>query len=449
MDCQYGQQYYKPRTTLNKRVRLQGTRKMGCKAHIIQRQYILYPEFAIPSSCSYESMRQERLAKEEKLHQLRDHLNSQKPVKTKSVYYVSLPTEEAHHSTHPTRGANMMAQRVNPHIAARISELVGEGMTDPYEVSKALKHYVTTVLCASSNNPDPDDRAYYPTIRDLRNHIYKAKKALELSKLDQENLKLKIEEWKKSQPDSAFHFQPFIKTEQLEEKSNDSAEEEFQQSLLWVHQTQWQKEILAKYGNTMTMIDATYKTTKYDIPLFFLTVRTNARYTVVAEFIVQVETAAHIEAALTILKKWNPTWQPKFIMCDYSEAEIMSMESAFPSTIVYICDFHREQCWERWVKDHKHGLTETEGAELLDLLRDCAWAPPSRSTDQTEDSLYHLAVGRLKASQVWLQNEHVRTWLSNYWLSIPKVKLHTVHTCKCMFTLYITGVRGLEIQGSN
>ena len=81
----------------------------------------------------------------------------------------------------------------------------------------------------------------------------------------------------------------------------------------------------------LTMIDVTYKTTNYDIPLFFLTVRTNAGYTVVAEFIVQVETAAHIEA-LTILKKWNPTWQPKFIMCDYSEAEIMSMKSAFPST---------------------------------------------------------------------------------------------------------------------
>ena len=140
-----------------------------------------------------------------------------KLAKTKSVYYVSLSTEEAHHSTHPTRGANMIA-RVNPHIAARISESVGEGITDPYEVRKALKHYVTTVLCASSNNPDPDDRAYYPTIRDLRNHIYKAKKALELSKLDQQNLKVKIEERKKAQPDSAFHFQPFIKIEQSEEK---------------------------------------------------------------------------------------------------------------------------------------------------------------------------------------------------------------------------------------
>ena len=33
-------------------------------------------------------------------------------------------------------------------------------MTDQYEVSKALKDYVTTVLCATVSNPDPDDRAY-------------------------------------------------------------------------------------------------------------------------------------------------------------------------------------------------------------------------------------------------------------------------------------------------
>ena len=154
-------------------------------------------------------MRQERLAEEDILHQLRDH--SQKPVKTKSVYYVSLPTEEAHHPTHPTRGANMMAQRVNPHIAARISELVGERMMEPYEVSKALKHYVTTVLCASSNNPDP----YYPTIRDLRNHIYKAKKALELSKLDQENFKLKTEEWKNLNQILLFTFSHLSKLNSL------------------------------------------------------------------------------------------------------------------------------------------------------------------------------------------------------------------------------------------
>ena len=72
----------------------------------------------------------------------------------RSVYYIiSLPTEEAHHSVHPTRGANMMAQRVNPNIATKI---VSEGMTDPYEVSKALR--LNSVVCISRqgllpNNP--------------------------------------------------------------------------------------------------------------------------------------------------------------------------------------------------------------------------------------------------------------------------------------------------------
>ena len=34
-----------------------------------------------------------------------------------------------------------------------------------------------------------------------------------------------------------------------------------EQSLLWVHQEVWQQDLLLRYGNTITMIDATYKTT--------------------------------------------------------------------------------------------------------------------------------------------------------------------------------------------
>ena len=32
------------------------------------------------------------------------------------------------------------------------------------------------------------------------------------------------------------------------------------QSLLWVHQTQWQKQLLSRYGNEICLLDATYKT---------------------------------------------------------------------------------------------------------------------------------------------------------------------------------------------
>ena len=52
----------------------------------------------------------------------------------------------------------------------------------------------------------------------------------------------------------------------------------------------------------MSLIDATYKTTKYDLPLFFVTVRTNVGYKVVAHFIVQSETTEQILEAVNILK---------------------------------------------------------------------------------------------------------------------------------------------------
>ena len=78
--------------------------------------------------------------------------------------------------------------------------LVGEGMIEIQEIKRAVNHYVNTVLCAD-DPPDPNDRAYHPADRDLKNHICKAKKALELSKLDQHNFKLKLQEWESSHPD--------------------------------------------------------------------------------------------------------------------------------------------------------------------------------------------------------------------------------------------------------
>lgn len=224
-----------------------------------------------------------------------------------------------------------------------------------------------------------------------------------------------------------FHFRPYISSSVEENDDNIMVQDNImvEQSLLWVHQTDWQREILAKYGNTMSLIDATYKTTKYDVPLFFVTVRTNAGYTVVAEFIVQTETVICIEEALGVLKKWNPNWNPKFFMCDYSEAEISSIEAVFPEAVVYICDFHREQCWERWIKDHKHGLSKSEGSQLLDLLRSCAFAPPVCSSDQDSDFNYQIAVKSLIESEVWLENDQVQDWLNKYWLPIAQVLLWT------------------------
>ena len=102
---------------------------------------------------------------------------------------------------------------------------------------------------------------------------------------------------------------------------------------------------------------------------FFICVKTNVGYSIVAEFLTQFETASHIEEALRILKKWNPTWCPLHLMCDYSDSEISASQASFSAIKVYMCDVHREQAWEHLVKEHKHGLPSEEADELLEALR--------------------------------------------------------------------------------
>lgn len=78
-------------------------------------------------------------------------------------------------------------------------------------------------------------------------------------------------------------------------------------------------------------------------------------------------------------------------MSDYSEAELGAIEQEFPQCKAYLCDFHREQAWERWVRDRKHGLNHADADTLLSLLRDCAWAPPVQSPDLVADHNFKIA----------------------------------------------------------
>ena len=146
--------------------------------------------------------------------------------------------------------------------------MVAEGITNVPEVTRALKYYVNHTLCPDSK-PDMSDRAYYPTPDDIRNHIYRAQKSCQLSQLDQENLRLKVEQWRKDDPKRLFLFQPFTESEADLEKDSPNTSEAPPPSLLFIHQDPWQQQLLIKYGNTISLLDATYKTSKYELPLFF------------------------------------------------------------------------------------------------------------------------------------------------------------------------------------
>ena len=243
------------------------------------RSITVYCDFQLSKDEVSLGPRKMKERKKEKLQKLHQVLNNNEHVNTKVKYYVLLPAEEAHHASHQTHGAASYAQRVHPKLIEKIYELVFEGVTDVQEVKRALKHHVTHVLCPDFK-PDLTDRSYYPTSTDIRNHIYKAQRACQLSKLDQENLHLKMEQWKKENPKSLFHFRPYKEVELTKMDDNETPQDESlsSQTLLYVHQEPWQQDLLQRYGNTMSLMDATYKTTKYELALFFVAVKTNVGY---------------------------------------------------------------------------------------------------------------------------------------------------------------------------
>ena len=46
-ECQHGKKYYKQRPRKSNRLCLQSTKKLGCPAHILVKEYNLYPDFII------------------------------------------------------------------------------------------------------------------------------------------------------------------------------------------------------------------------------------------------------------------------------------------------------------------------------------------------------------------------------------------------------------------
>lgn len=95
--------------------------------------------------------------------------------------------------------------------------------------------------------------------------------------------------------------------------------------LLSVHQPAWQKRLLSLYGNDICLLDATYKTTRYALPLLFLAVKTNVDYQVVGSFMTEDETVCSIKEALEVLGRWNPDWSPSLFMTDNCSQEIQAI----------------------------------------------------------------------------------------------------------------------------
>ena len=171
---------------------------------------------------------------------------------------------------------------------------------------------------------------------------------------------------------------------------------------------------LCRYPN-LVLMDATYKTCKLALPLFFLVVRTNVGYSVVAEFIIQHEDTTSITEALKILRKrWDECdIEVGNFMIDCQQSEENAIRAVFPDSVVYLCAFHRLQAWLRWLVNTKNGVSNYQ-TYCMALLRAVGDA-------KTEDG-YTKALMVLQKSHVWSRFPNFRNYYTNQWAPKKKVK---------------------------
>ena len=240
------------------------------------------------------------------------------------MYYWIVKNNNAYHATHLTHGCTPNGLTNQQNYCWKNLRAGRKGMT----CSTSRKHWVTM-----------STQSYVLTITPMQMIVHiiqeiviwgttfaRPKKPVELSKFDQHNLKIKLQWWRNPAltPPSTFghtllkltsHQSQMLMSlstntspNQNEAEALSASEtwgdaEEFEQTFLWIYQMQWQKEMLAKYGNIMTFFDVTYKTTLYNLALPFIIIWTNAvyMYMITAEFLVNSETNQQIEK-LNLLK---------------------------------------------------------------------------------------------------------------------------------------------------
>ena len=270
------------------------------------------------------------------------------------------------------------------------------------------------------------NRRFHPQLQDIRNHMYLSQIRQLYSKNDQENLQYKVEEWKKRFPEANFYCKLRLEDERSGQES---------QKFLFVYQSKQQARLLARYGE-IVLLDATYKTMRYSLPLFFLCVRTNVNYQVIGTFIVQNETKEEIKAGIEVIKAWNKKWHPRFFMTDFDEKEINTLEDSFEGAEVYLCDFHREQAWTRWVSATKNKVKEYK-IEVLARLRRLAKAE--------SEVQYHKMLHELRESSIWKDSPALQQWFSNQWL--PEYKVSGFHNALSIPQIILTAP--LSFHGFN
>ncbi|XP_065651134.1 uncharacterized protein LOC136079329 [Hydra vulgaris] len=311
LDCSHGtdrnnarKKTYKDKTKVKKTEHscqksyfgVQDTKKFQCPAQVSIKKIIYFKGYKLTEPTEWK--------KRSTFLKIRNLLKVKGDIGMTEKKIMLIVDDISEHRNHALAG---ISQEIDPRLSKKIISYANE-IKNVQEMRRLLKIFVRNDLFHKSDMPDINNRRFFPSNNIIRVHMVAARKKLQLSLIDQECLLDKIKTWQKDDPSANIFFRPknnFQKSDALEEiiqneinneDSNETDEDlkftenDSENSLLFVYQSEWQCKLVRRYGNEMLLLDATYKTTRYVLPVFFLVVKTNVDYQVVGCFITENET---------------------------------------------------------------------------------------------------------------------------------------------------------------
>ena len=413
--------------TYKTRVRNQPSKKVDCPANFNVKKVLYFPQFQVERSTNKYERSKVRDKLLDALMQVKSSLLSdgsggggEAVPLVQNLFLTKFP-ELTDHKNHFLGIAAGFSEKTDKRVVEYVKELARRGFRDKDEIDRHILMYVEEKLNITCDLTLR--RRFLPDHQKLRN-IISAVRAKNLhSRFDQENIQVLKSKWIKN---GKVYFVPKGARPALEDiiDKMDSGELGFSDDEPWdnidqiphlvlddsvetklclVYQSTQMQHLYRLYGPRLILLDATHKTTKYALTLFFLVVQTNVNYEVAGVIVLEDESADLILKALGIIKGWNPDVNPKYGMVDFDTGEILSLETIFEGIIVFLCDFHREQSWGRWVNKKSHNV-ENIREDVLAKLR--------RVANAFSKAEYDTALAHLRD---WESYEKIRVYFENTW----------------------------------
>ncbi|CAN7994988.1 unnamed protein product, partial [Ixodes hexagonus] len=392
------------------------SKKTGCTAAMSLKWIRVYPDFQveIPPGTGINKSQEKRAEAIRNLEACQ-HYNA-KNMRHKLRIYIRI-SAIGDHSGHGFEETAASNQTLNKEVSLKIRDLVHEGITSVREVKEHLHQYVHDVLFHGQEIPDETCRAFFPRNEIIHNHVQAALRKHRLSSADLDSCRCLVEKWAMQDPESKFFFQSQQGTSQVDGQSevrcgNGQQVVMIQQQelqLLFCYQSKFMRDLMSRYGNGAMRLDMANKSNELSLPVFFVSVGAPRELMTVGVFVLESETTECIIEALRVFCRWCPSFEPSRWTVDHHQAEIGALRSVFPESKVVMCDFRRDQSWDRWTRKFKNEVQDRK--LVISLLRNIA--------DSTSEQDLTEALSNLRSSEVW-KNEKLRTYVETQWLPIKE-----------------------------